>query len=201
MTDDARPTTLHIAVLMGGWSAERPVSLMSGHGCADALESLGHRVGGRTGEHRHGEEAGADDAEAEQQEGQRPGNRPQRLRRLRRRLDIGDAHIIRNAGGLPTDDVLRSLAISQRYLGTTEVLILHHTDCGMHGFDDTAFRATLAAESGTEPPWDVPGFTDIEAKVRESLEIVRSCGWIPHRDLVRGFVYDVETAKITEVTA
>lgn len=116
-------------------------------------------------------------------------------------LDIGDAHIIRNAGGLPTDDVLRSLAISQRYLGTTEVLILHHTDCGMHGFDDTAFRATLAAESGTEPPWDVPGFTDIEAKVRESLEIVRSCGWIPHRDLVRGFVYDVETAKITEVTA
>ena len=115
-------------------------------------------------------------------------------------LQIGDAHIIRNAGGLITDDVLRSLAISQRALGTREVVILHHTDCGMHDFDDTAFRAQLAAESGQKPPWDVPGFSDIEGKVRESIAAVRGCGWILHREDVRGFVYDVQTAKITEVS-
>lgn len=114
-------------------------------------------------------------------------------------LQIGDAHIIRNGGGLITDDVLRSLAISQRALGTQSVMILHHTDCGMHGFDDTAFRAELADESGQEPTWDVPGFTDIEGKVRESVAAVRNCGWIQHRDDVRGFVYDVQTGKITEV--
>ncbi|MGH8963699.1 MAG: beta-class carbonic anhydrase [Jatrophihabitantaceae bacterium] len=115
-------------------------------------------------------------------------------------LDIGDAHIIRNAGGLITDDVLRSLAISQRALGTQEVMILHHTDCGMHAFDDAAFRSELAAESGQEPGWDVPGFTDVQAKVRESIALVRGCGWIPNRDEVRGFVFDVATARITEVT-
>ena len=114
-------------------------------------------------------------------------------------LEIGDAHILRNGGGLITDDVLRSLAISQRALGTRAVMIMHHTDCGMHGFDDTAFRAELAAESGREPTWAVPGFTDIEGKVRESLAAVRNCGWIKHRDDVRGFVYDVQTGKITEV--
>ena len=114
-------------------------------------------------------------------------------------LQIGDAHIIRNGGGLITDDVLRSLAISQRALGTQAVMIMHHTDCGMHGFDDTTFRAELAAESGQEPTWDVPGFTDIEGKVRESMAAVRNCGWILHRDDVRGFVYDVQTGKITEV--
>ena len=114
-------------------------------------------------------------------------------------LEIGDAHLIRNAGGLPTPDVLRSLALSQRALGTREVVLLHHTDCGMHGFDDTAFRARLAEESGQEPPWDVPGFTDIRAKMRESLATVRQCPWIPHRDDVRGFVFDVTTARIDEV--
>ena len=116
-------------------------------------------------------------------------------------LQVGDAHIIRNGGGLITDDVLRSLAISQRALGTREVVILHHTDCGMHAFDDTAFRAELTAESGHAPPWDVPGFTDIEAKMRESLAAVRECRWIPHREEVRGFVFDVATAKIEEVEA
>ncbi|MEO8888902.1 MAG: carbonic anhydrase [Jatrophihabitantaceae bacterium] len=114
-------------------------------------------------------------------------------------LEIGDAHIIRNAGGIITDDVLRSLAISQRAIGTREVVILHHTDCGMHAFDDAAFRTELAAESGQTPPWDVPGFTDIGAKVRESITTVRECGWIPNRDEVRGFVFDVATAQITEV--
>jgi carbonic anhydrase len=114
-------------------------------------------------------------------------------------LQIGDAHIIRNGGGLITEDVLRSLAISQRALGTQAVMIMHHTDCGMHGFDDTAFRAELAAETGQEPTWDVPGFTDIEGMVRKSVATVRDCGWILHRDDVRGFVYDVQTGKITEV--
>jgi carbonic anhydrase len=115
-------------------------------------------------------------------------------------LDIGDAHLIRNAGGIPTDDVLRSLALSQRSLGTREVVIIHHTECGMDGFDDAAFRATLADESGEAPPWRVEGFTDLYEDTRRSVEIVRNCGWIPYRDDVRGFVFDVATAAITEVT-
>src|SRR5213596_1064922 len=78
-------------------------------------------------------------------------------------LQIGDAHLIRNAGGLPTDDVLRSLALSQRYLGTREVVLIHHTECGMEGFDDAAFRAQLTADAGQAPPWDVPGFSDVRA--------------------------------------
>ena len=113
-------------------------------------------------------------------------------------LDIGEAHILRNGGGLITDDVLRSLAISQRALGTREVAILHHTDCGMTGFDDEAFRAELA-ETGEAPTWDVPGFTDVAAQVRQSLDRVRHCPWLPHRDEVRGFVFDVETGRLEEV--
>jgi carbonic anhydrase len=115
-------------------------------------------------------------------------------------LEIGDAHLIRNAGGLITDDVLRSLALSQRAMGTREVVILHHTECGMSGFDDAAFRAELAAESGQPPPWDVPGFTDIYAETRHSIEQVRTCGWLPHREDVRGFVFDVATATIDEIS-
>lgn len=115
-------------------------------------------------------------------------------------LDIGDAHLIRNAGGIPTDDVLRSLALSQRSLGTSEVVIIHHTECGMDGFDDDAFRRQLTAESGHEPPWQVDGFTDLYEDTRRSVETVRNCAWIPHRDDVRGFVFDVATATLTEVT-
>jgi len=114
-------------------------------------------------------------------------------------LDIGDAHLIRNAGGIPTDDVLRSLALSQRALGTREVVIIHHTQCGMDGFDDEAFRAELEAESGQRPPWKVDGFTDLYEDTRRSVQTVRECGWLPHRDEVRGFVFDVATATITEV--
>lgn len=114
-------------------------------------------------------------------------------------LQIGDAHILRNAGGIPTDDVLRSLAISQRELGTREVVVIHHTQCGMNGFDDVAFRATLAAESGQEPTWDVGGFTDLSEDVKRSVQTVRSCAWIPHRDNVRGFIFDVTAAALTEV--
>ena len=114
-------------------------------------------------------------------------------------LEIGDAHLIRNAGGLPSDDVLRSLALSQRALGTREVVIIHHTQCGMENFDDARFRADLTAETGNPPPWNVPGFTDIEATMRKSIETVRSCTWLPHRDDVRGFVFAIGTARLTEV--
>jgi carbonic anhydrase len=115
-------------------------------------------------------------------------------------LEIGDAHLIRNAGGIPTDDVLRSLALSQRALGTREVVVIHHTECGMDGFDDDAFRAELAAETGTPPPWRVDGFTDLYEDTRRSVRTVRECPWIPYRDDVRGFVFDVATAALTEVS-
>jgi carbonic anhydrase len=115
-------------------------------------------------------------------------------------LDIGDAHLIRNAGGIPTDDVLRSLALSQRALGTREVVVIHHTNCGMDGFDDDAFRAELEAETGQRPTWQVAGFTDIYEDTRRSVQTIRDCPWIPHRDDVRGFVFDVATAKLTEVS-
>lgn len=114
-------------------------------------------------------------------------------------LDIGDAHLMRNAGGLPTDDMLRSLAISQRALGTREVMLIHHTQCGMQGFDDERFRAELESESGERPTWDVPGFADVQATMRRSLARVRDCRWIPHRDEVRGFIFDVGTARLEEV--
>jgi carbonic anhydrase len=115
-------------------------------------------------------------------------------------LQVGDAHVIRNAGGIPTDDVLRSLAISQRALGTQAIVLVHHTECGMLNFDDAAFRAHLQQESGQTPGWDVPGFTDVEAAVQLDLATVRGCGWLPHRDDVRGFVFDVATGRITEVS-
>lgn len=114
-------------------------------------------------------------------------------------LVVGEAHVIRNAGGLVTDDALRSLAISQRALGTTSIAVLHHTRCGMQGFDDAGFRATLAADAGRAPTWDVPGFADPEAQVRASLATLRGCGWLPHRDDVRGFVWDVDSGRIAEV--
>lgn len=115
-------------------------------------------------------------------------------------LDIGDAHLIRNAGGLITDDSLRSLIISQRKLGTREVVLLHHTNCGMEGLDDAQFRAELEAETGVAPTWDAPGFSDVRADVRASIERVRTCPWLPHTDDVRGFVFDVATARIEEVS-
>jgi carbonic anhydrase len=116
-------------------------------------------------------------------------------------LQVGDAHVIRNAGGIATDDVLRSLAISQRLLGTSEIVLVHHTECGMLGFDDVAFRAELEAASGQAPPWDVPGFQDAAADVQLSINRIRGCAWLPHRDDVRGFVFDVATGRIAEVHA
>ena len=114
-------------------------------------------------------------------------------------LDLGDAHMLRNAGGIVTDDVLRSLAISQHALGTTAIALVHHTDCGMAGFDDPAFRAGLAADSGVAPSWDVAGFTDVRAAVRHAVEVVRGCPWLPNRDDVSGYVYDVATGAVDPV--
>lgn len=114
-------------------------------------------------------------------------------------LEIGDAHLLRNAGGLVTEDMLRSLAVSQHQLGTREVVVIHHTQCGMQGLDDGEFRARLAAESGQQPPWRVPGFGDVPTQVRESVRQVRACVWLPHREDVRGFVFDVSTALLSEV--
>lgn len=116
-------------------------------------------------------------------------------------LEIGDAHLLRNGGGLLTDDVLRSLAISQRALGTREIAIIHHTHCGMSDFDDEAFRSDLTKETGQEPSWRVPGFDDVHAQALRSLKIARDCGWLAHRDSVRAFVFDVDTGRLTEVGA
>lgn len=115
-------------------------------------------------------------------------------------LAIGDAHLIRNAGGVVTDDVLRSLAISQRLLGTREIMVIHHTECGMFNFDDVEFRYRLAKESGVEPEWRVPGFTDLALDVRLSVQRIKDSLWLEHRASVRGFIFDVATAEISEVT-
>lgn len=115
-------------------------------------------------------------------------------------LRLGDAHVLRNAGGLVTEDALRSLVISQRALGTTAIAVVHHTQCGMAGFDDAAFRDQLADETGDRPSWDVPGFIDVEAQARQSLATIRATTWLLHRDDVRAFVFDVATGRLTEVT-
>ncbi len=114
-------------------------------------------------------------------------------------LQPGEAHVIRNAGGVVTDDVIRSLAISQRLLGTRAVLLAHHTRCGMLGLDDAALRAELTRAAGSEPPFAIGGFADLDGSVRASLARVRSCAFLPHRDHVRGFVYDVDTHLLREV--
>lgn len=116
-------------------------------------------------------------------------------------LTLGDAHVLRNAGGVVTDDVLRSLAISQRALGTTAVALVHHTHCGMQDFDDTAFRATLAAAGGTPPTWDVPGFDDVYQAVRRAVAAVRECPWLEYRQDVQGFVFDVDSGLLRRVDA
>jgi carbonic anhydrase len=118
-----------------------------------------------------------------------------------RALGLGDgqAHVIRNAGGVVTDDVLRSLTISQRKLGTTEVVLVHHTRCGMATFDDDEFVAELTSDAGQRPGWAPGAFTDTEQDVRDSLAAVRACPFLPHTEAVRGFVYDVDAGTLTEV--
>jgi carbonic anhydrase len=115
-------------------------------------------------------------------------------------LAEGEAHVIRNAGGVVTDDALRSLLISQRLLGTNEIILMHHTDCGMLTFTDDELRAAIAGEVGEAPQFALHAFSDVEADVREGLRRVRDSVFLPHRDAVRGFVFDVATGKLNEVT-
>ena len=116
------------------------------------------------------------------------------------RLDPGDAHVLRNAGGVITDDVIRSLAISQRLLGTREVMLIHHTDCGMERITDDGFRAELQADTGQAPAFAIESFTDLDAAVRQSILRVERSPFLLHREAVRGFVYDVDSHRLREVT-
>ena len=115
-------------------------------------------------------------------------------------LDEGDAHVIRNAGGVATDDAIRSLAISQRLLGTREIVLIHHTDCGMLTFTDDEFKAGIQEETGLKPAWSAEAFGDVSADVRQSLRRITANPFVPHRDQVRGFVFDVATGHLEEVT-
>jgi carbonic anhydrase len=115
-------------------------------------------------------------------------------------LAEGDAHVIRNAGGVITDDEIRSLSISQRLLGTEEVILIHHTDCGMLTFADDDFRRQIQQETGIKPAWAAEAFEDLEEDVRQSVARIKASPFIPRKDAVRGFVYDVTTGALSEVT-
>ena len=114
-------------------------------------------------------------------------------------LKEGEAHILRNAGGAVTDDVVRSLAISQRRLGTTEIMLIHHTDCGMQKVTDDGFRAELRDSVGTAPAFAIESFTDVDVDVRQSIKRVRHSQFVVHREGVRGFVYDADSGHLREV--
>ena len=114
-------------------------------------------------------------------------------------LEDGEAHVLRNAGGVITDDAIRSLAISQRRLGTRSVMLIHHTDCGMQTLTDDGFRAELQAATGVAPAFAIESFTDLDADVRQSILRVRRSPFLAHRDRVRGFVYDVDTHRLREI--
>jgi carbonic anhydrase len=114
-------------------------------------------------------------------------------------LRDGEAHVIRNAGGVITDDAVRSLAISQRLLGTREIMLIHHTDCGMQKTTEEEFKAAIEAETGIRPHWAVETFSDAEQDVRQSIGRLKASPFIPHKDGIRGFVFDVDTGKLNEV--
>jgi carbonic anhydrase len=116
-------------------------------------------------------------------------------------LSLGGAHILRNAGGIVTDDVIRSLAISQRRLGTRETMLIHHTGCGMQALSDNDFSAELEAAAGAAPSFAIGSFSDVDESVRQSIQRIRRTPFLPHREIVRGFVYDVETHRLREVDA
>jgi carbonic anhydrase len=116
-------------------------------------------------------------------------------------LEEGDAHVIRNAGGVITDDEIRSLAISQRLLGTTEIILIHHTGCGMLTFSDEEVADQIEADTGVRPPFALGSFSDLDDDVRESIDRIKTNPFIPHKDSVRGFVYEVETGRLREVEA
>jgi carbonic anhydrase len=115
-------------------------------------------------------------------------------------LEEGQAHVIRNAGGVVTDDVVRSLAISQRLLGTEEIILVHHTDCGMLTFTDDEFKRAIQDDVGIKPTWSAEAFPDLDEDVRQSIARIKASPYIPRKESVRGFVYDVHTGKLDEVT-
>ena len=114
-------------------------------------------------------------------------------------LERGDAHVLRNAGGVVTDDVIRSLILSQRYLGTEAVMLIHHTRCGAHGLSEDAVKAELQAETGIRPPFSLEGFTDVDEDVRQSMARIKHSPFLRHRQAVRGFVLDVDDGSLREV--
>ena len=116
-------------------------------------------------------------------------------------LAEGDAHVIRNAGGVASEDAIRSLVISQRLLGTEEIILIHHTDCGMLTFSDDGFREDVQSDTGIKPAWPAEAFDDLDADVRQSIRRIEASPFIPRTDNVRGFVYEVETGHLREVTA
>jgi carbonic anhydrase len=114
-------------------------------------------------------------------------------------LNEGDAHVIRNAGGVVTDDEIRSLAISQRLLGTEEIMVIHHTDCGMLTFSDDDFRRQIQEDTGVKPQWAAEAFPELDEDVRQSMARIQASPFIPNKDNVRGFVYEVESGRLREV--
>jgi carbonic anhydrase len=116
-------------------------------------------------------------------------------------LEVGDAHIIRNAGGVVSEDAIRSIVISQRLLGTKEIVLIHHTDCGMVTFTDDAVKAQIVADTGIRPSFSLEAFPNADDDVRQSIARLKASPFIPHRDNIRGFVYDVTTGKLHEVGA
>ncbi|HEX4395275.1 MAG TPA: carbonic anhydrase [Mycobacterium sp.] len=115
-------------------------------------------------------------------------------------INEGEAHVIRNAGGVVTDDAIRSLAISQRLLGTTEIILIHHTDCGMLTFTDDDFKRAIQDETGVKPPWSAEAFPDLTEDVRQSLHRIKNSPFVTKHTSARGFIFDVATGKLTEVT-
>jgi carbonic anhydrase len=116
-------------------------------------------------------------------------------------LEEGDAHVIRNAGGVVTDDEIRSLAISQRLLGTEEIVLIHHTDCGMLTFSDDEFRRQVQDDTGVKPEWPAEAFSDLDEDVRQSIARIEASPFVPRKDSIRGFVYEVESGRLREVSA
>jgi carbonic anhydrase len=115
-------------------------------------------------------------------------------------LNEGEAHVIRNAGGVVTDDEIRSLAISQRLLGTREIILIHHTDCGMLTFTDDAFKRSIQEDTGIKPPWSAESFANLDEDVRQSIARIQASPFVAHKDAIRGFVFDVATGKLNEVS-
>jgi carbonic anhydrase len=114
-------------------------------------------------------------------------------------LNVGDAHVMRNAGGVATDDMIRSLVISQRLLGTREIILIHHTDCGMLKFTEDEMKDAIEADAGLRPPWATEAFTSLDRSVRDSVARLRKSPFLPHTDRIRGFVFDISTGLLREV--